>query len=542
MTTRPNFMGWMFNMAPDAAPSLTLPRRRGSADNAKHWRVGAFVGALFIAIGWWVGPASAAEIAHFTAAITAEPDTLDITSTKDPGGSYVVLQNIYEQLWRMDENNKPEKSVADWTIAPDWHTITFKIKPGVKFQSGDELTADDVIFSFNRIAAHSPMYRRDAKLVEKVEALDRYTVRFTFNTPYFGFFNSAIVNLVSKAYFERKGEAYAVAHPNGIGPYKFVDYVPAQYVDLAASENYYGKQPEVRSARLYIVKDEQTRVAKLRAGEVDMIMDTPYPAIPDLKRDGYRIVGAESWPVCTVQFQLNNPDSPWHDRRVRLAIAHAIDGDAIVKGLLQGIPKRYPELAKGEFGYDPDLKNYTYDPALARKLLAEAGFPHGFTMPLYYWAGTFYGIRETAEAVALYLKNVGITATPEALDPTKVMAMLRKSATDTHQVYAGVMAVPLTNTGMDPTESVGLMYLSSGPVSNYKNPELDATIIKMLHEPDNAKRAALVRQVQHIVHDDVANIPLWDSMSEYAMKAKYDFAPIQHRNAVLMLDEVTLAK
>jgi peptide/nickel transport system substrate-binding protein len=487
-------------------------------------------------------PASAAEIARFTAAITAEPDTLDITSTRDPGGSYVVLQNIYEQLWRMDANNKPVKTVADWTIATDWHTITFKIKPGVKFQSGDELTADDVIFSFNRIAAHSPMYRRDTELVEKVEALDRYTVRFTFNTPYFGFFRSAIVYLVSKPYFEKHGEAYAMAHPNGIGPYKFVDYMPAQYVDLAASDNYYGGQPEVRSARLYIVKDEQTRVAKLRAGEVDMIMDTPYPAIPDLKKDGYRIVGAESWPVCTMQFQLNNPDSPWHDRRVRLAIAHAIDGDAIVKGLLQGIPKRYPELAEGEFGYDPDLENYTYDPALSRKLLTEAGFPHGFTMPLYYWAGTFYGIRDTAEAVALYLKNVGINATPEALDPSKVMAMLRRSATDTHQVYAGVMAVPLTNTGMDPTESVGLMYLSTGPVSNYKNPELDATIIKMLHEPDDAKRAALVRQVQHIVHDEVANIPIWDSISEYSMKAKFDFTPIQHRNAVLMLDEVSLAK
>jgi ABC-type transport system substrate-binding protein len=93
---------------------------------------------------------------------------------------------------------------------------------------------------------------------------------------------------------------------------------------------------------------------------------------------------------------------------------------------------------------------------------------------------------------------------------------------------------------MDPTESVGLMYLSSGPVSNYKNPELDATIVKMLHEPNNEKRAAPVRQVQHIVHDDVANIPLWDSVSEYAMKAKYDFTPIQHRNAVLMLDEVSL--
>src|SRR6185437_11537869 len=114
-----------------------------------------------------------------------------------------------------------------------------------------ELTADDVVFSFKRIAANSPMYRRDTKLVDKVEALDRYTVRFTFNTPYFGFFNSAIVNLVSKSYFERQGEAYAVKHPNGIGPYKFVDYKPAQYVELAASPNYYGKQPAVRAARIY---------------------------------------------------------------------------------------------------------------------------------------------------------------------------------------------------------------------------------------------------------------------------------------------------
>lgn len=485
-------------------------------------------------------PVGAAEIAHFTAATPSEPDTLDITSTKDPGGSYVVLQNIYEQLWRMDANNQPVKSVADWTIAPDWHTITFHIRPGIKFQSGDELTADDVVFSFGRIAAHSPMYRRDTKLVDRVEALDRYTVRFTFNTPYFGFFHSAIVELESKPYLARVGDAAFADHPNGIGPYKFVDYKPAQYIDLAASANYYGKEPAVRAARILFAKDEETRIAKLKAGEVDLITDTPYPAIADLKSAGYRVVGAESWPVCAVQFQLNNPDSPWHDKRVRLAIAHAIDGDAIVKGLLQGIPKRYPYLAAGEFGYDPDLRQYRYDPALAKRLLAEAGYPQGFSMPLYYWAGTFYGIRETAEAVALYLRNVGITAQPEGLDPTKVMALLRRSAMDTHQVYAGVMAMPITNTGMDPTESVGLMYLSTGAVSNYRNPELDAVIKKMLGTFDNDQRAALVRQAIRIVHDEVVNIPIWDSVSEYAMNAKFAYTPLQHRNAVLTLAEVAL--
>ena len=496
-----------------------------------------FAAALVLA----AGPAGATEIAHFTAATPSEPDTLDITATKDPGGSYVVLQNVYEQLWRMDADNRPVKSVADWTIAPDWHTITFHIRPGIRFQSGDELNADDVVFSFNRIAAHSPMYRRDAKLVDRVEALDRYTVRFTFNTPYFGFFHSAIVELQSRPYQERVGEAAATARPNGIGPYRIVAYKPAQYVDLAASPNYYGKQPAVRTARILFVKDEETRVAKLRAGEVDLITDTPYPAIADLKSRGYRIAGAESWPVCAVQFQLNNPGSPWHDKRVRLAIAHAIDGDAIVKGLLQGIPRRYPYLAPGEFGYDPDLPHYRYDPALAKRLLAEAGYPQGFAMPLYYWAGTFYGIRETAEAVALYLKNVGITARPEGLDPTKVMALLRRSAVDPHQVYAGVMAMPITNTGMDTTESVGLMYLSTGAVSNYRNPALDAVIHQMLGTFDDDRRAALVRRAIGIVHDEAVNIPIWDSVSEYAMSAKFAYAPLQHRNAVLTLAEVSPA-
>jgi peptide/nickel transport system substrate-binding protein len=482
--------------------------------------------------------APAAEIAHFTAATPSEPDTLDITSTRDPGGNFVTMSDIYEQLWGVDRDNKPVETVASWTISPHWHIITFHIHKGVKFQSGDELTAADVVFSFKRTAANSPMYKRDAMLVSSVKALDRYTVQFDFNTPYFGFFNSGLVYLVSKPYFERHGEHYAVTHPNGIGPYKFVDYKPAQYLDLVASKYYYGKQPEVRAARIFFVKDGQTRVAKLRAGEVDMIMDTPYPAISNLKKDGYRVVGAESWPVCAVQFHLTNPQSPWFHRKVRLAIAHAIDADAIVTGLLQGIPKRYPELAKGEFGYDPSLKNYSYDPALAKKLLTEAGYPNGFSMPLYYWAGTFYGIAETAEAVALYLKQVGITAHVEGLDPMKVMAMLRAGATHPDQVYAGVMAMPITNTGMDPTESVGLMYLPN-VVNPYKNEKLDSTIHQMLNTFDPEKRADLVRAVMRIVHEEALDIPLWDSMSEYAMKSRFDFTPIQHRNALLLLADVT---
>jgi peptide/nickel transport system substrate-binding protein len=244
-----------------------------------------------------------------------------------------------------------------------------------------------------------------------------------------------------------------------------------------------------------------------------------------LTKDGFRVVGAESWPVCTIQFQLNNPDSPWHDRRVRLAIAHAVDGDAIVKGLLQGIPKRYPGLAKGEFGYDPTLTNYSYDPALSGKLLADAGYPKGFTMPLYYWAGTFYGIRETAEAVALYLKqNLNITSRVQGIQLIQLLGLIGKSSHDPKAEYVAVAGLPVANLAT-PIEGVSLAYYGKSPFSLYHNSDLDVIFEKAEATLDPAKQAPLIKQMMAIEQEDLPTITLWQYVDVYAMKKNITYTP-----------------
>ena len=122
----------------------------------------------------------------------------------------------------------------------------------------------------------------------KITAVDKYTVRLDFAEPDVNFFDGTSLFPASKAYYDRVGEKEFATHPNGIGPYEFVDYKPAQYFDFKAFPGYYGKQAHFKNVRFEIVKDAETRVAKLRAGEADMIMDTPFPQVAALAKEGFR--------------------------------------------------------------------------------------------------------------------------------------------------------------------------------------------------------------------------------------------------------------
>ena len=147
----------------------------------------------------------------------------------------------------------------------------------------------------------------------------------------------------------------------------------------------------MKEARFLFVPEDTTRVAKLKTGEVDIINNCPYPSVRDIeKTPGLKIIRfPENHPTPSVVFANRNPKTPWHDKRVRLAMAYAIDCDAIIKNVLCGIPNRWAYLAPYELGYDPNLKPYPYDPKKAKELLAEAGYPKGFDLTLY-WPMTGY--------------------------------------------------------------------------------------------------------------------------------------------------------
>jgi peptide/nickel transport system substrate-binding protein len=485
-------------------------------------------------------PARAQTTDHINIATNSEPDTLDMLTSVFPPISYVILRNTSEMLWGYNLDGTVRATVADWDKSADGKTVTFHIHPGVKFHSGDELIADDVVFSFERMKKNTPSFMRHARLVDKLEAVDKYTVRFTWQRPDVTFFDGFQLFLGSKAYFDRVGDKEFMNKPSGLGPYRVAEYKPGQFIDVTAFDGYYGDKPKIPSARFYIVKDDETRVAKLRAGEVDIITNAPYPEVEAIEKDGFDVLKFPANPSVSVVFDLLTPQSPWNKREVREAIAHAIDADAIIKGLFHGIVQRYPMLAPGEDGYDPEMKNYAYDPALAKKLLADAGYPNGFHMPLYFSATSFSGFRQAAEAVTLYLKQVGIECDLHNQEPVEGLQLARRAQTDHSIELVTVGALPIANTGLTSLDMLTIAFNSRAPsvVSHFD--EVDSGIQKALDTLDPAERAATIKGVVDFLHDQVAVIKLWDSVSVYAMKKGIHYTPIAHRMPFMLLKNVAI--
>jgi peptide/nickel transport system substrate-binding protein len=383
---------------------------------------------------------------------------------------------------------------------------------------------------------------RHFKFIDKVEALDKYTARITFKAPDVTFFDGVSLFPADKAYFDRVGEKYFVEHPDGIGPYAWVDYKRGQYIELKAFPGYYGKQPQIENVRFALVKDNETRVAMLRAGEADMIMDAPFTEVRKLEADGYRIVKLPANPTVSIEFDMLNKHAPWYDIRVREAVAHAVDGDAIIKGLFDGVPERYPRLAPGEAGYDPSLKNYKYDPALAKKLLAEAGYPNGFKMPLYYTGGFFYGFKQTTEVVVLYLKAVGIECEVHELEGPKGFAFIANVAKHPEIPLVSISGMPIANSGLPSLEALYLSFYPSSPFVLYDYPDIIQGINQAQSELNDEKRAQSIKGMNKFLYDQYASITLWDGMSVFAMRKGVHYRPIEHRMPFVTLENVTTSK
>ena len=217
-----------------------------------------------------------------------------------------------------------------------------------------------------------------------------------------------------------------------------------------------------------------------------------------------------------------------------MAIAHAIDGDAIVKNLFHDVPARYARIAPWELGYDPDLKPYAYDPEKSKQLLAEAGYPNGLEIPLYYPTGRVTGIKETAEAVVLFLNAVGIKCKVEGMEIAKYMNRVRNEWHGNPEGVDVSVGTPPSAHYPDPTWALQVAYYSKSPTGLYNNPEFDKVILQALTELDDAKRAILIRKAIQIIHEDVASIPIWSNMSVYSMKPNVEFTPTMGTQYAIM--------
>ena len=345
-------------------------------------------------------------------AVGQEPTSMD-PSLIYSGADYIVVDNWGEYLIQRATTGELMPCLASsWKVSPDGKVIDFTLRKGVKFHSGDLLTAKDVELSFQRGQSRNPSIKTRLRSLERFEIIDDYHFKIHLKAPDVALIpNHGGPAIVSKAYYDRVGEEKFVKDPMGTGPYKMTNHVPGEYVDVERFEDYWGLKPQVKEARFYFISEDTTRLAKLKAGEIDMTNVVPYPSVKDVeKTPGLKVIKwSMGHPTMSVVFATRNPKTPWHDRRVRQAMAYAIDWKTINEKVLFGVPEHWAYLTPDELGYDPTLKSYPYDPEKAKQLLAQAGYPKGFSFKLNWEITSFHPLpREVSEAIASYLEAVGI--------------------------------------------------------------------------------------------------------------------------------------
>jgi peptide/nickel transport system substrate-binding protein len=516
---------------------------KGGKTMCRRW--GFVVLAVVMVIGLsfpGIGQSAATPAKKVNIAVGQDPSSLDATFDSY-GANAITLQNIYEFLIGKDtKGNLIPGLASSWKISPDGKVYDFTLRKGVKFHSGDPFTAKDVVFTFERSNVVNPRMKVTLRPLEKLEVVDDYRIRFLWKTPDVTLIPNRLgVMIASKSYHDRVGEDKFVKEPVGTGPYKVVNYEVGQYIDLERFEDYWGKKPAVREARMYFVAEDTTRMAKLQAGEVDMVHAIPYNMVkmvessPNLKA----IRVATNSPSRGIVFSNWNPKVPWYDKRVRMAMAYALDCDSILKNVLFGIPNRWPWLAPDELGYDATVQTYPYDPKRAKQLLAEAGYPNGFEFNFYWQIGGRVPMSsEVVQAVASYFEAVGIR-TKLVGQEQDTFNTTRRAGKKPASDFVGYIGAGIAGSA-DPIYSADNSYTCEGSSSVYCNKELDKIITEGRATMNDAKRAELIKRVVKILREEAAGIPIFDNVSVYGMQKNIDFVPTQDRLDTMLIKDITV--
>jgi peptide/nickel transport system substrate-binding protein len=501
---------------------------------SKMW-LGVFI-VLLIASVPVICPGAPAKDEVLRIVAAQEPLNIDLSQFSS-GNDRIVMENITDFLLHKDTNGKIIPALATWKVSEDGKKYDFTLRKGVKFHSGDSFTAKDVLFSYERAMKLAPGVKANMTDVEKIEMVDDYRVTVRFKVPYVLFIlNQAHCPVVSKSYYDRVGEDSFVRHPVGTGAYKFVGYRPGEYLDLERFEDYWDKKPPVKKVRFTFVSEDSTRLAKLKAGEADFIQGVSYPDVRELEKSrDFKVVKLETvHPTRSVMFGTNNPRVPWYDKRVRLAMALAIDCDTIIKEVLFGIAIRLAGLAPYELGYDPQLKPYPYDPKKAKALLAEAGYPNGFALNFYWQSGGRSPMtKEIVEAIASYWQAVGIRAKLIGEDTAASLARRNNALKPDAEYVAFYTAGPAG--GIDPSQPLRGYFSGQGSRPVFTTPEITKTITEATQTFNDKKRGELIKKAVKMIHDEVGIISVHNSIAVYGMKKNVDFTPSKRVNFDFML-------
>ncbi len=454
------------------------------------------------------GPALAAEgEMRWGLHVTLAAKWLDPAETEAFNTPFMVLYAVHDALVKPMPAGLTTPSLAEsWQESKDDLSYTFTLRKTARFHNGEPVTAEDVKFSFERYKGASATLLREK--VKEVQALSPTQVRFVLKEPwpdfmtFYGTTASGASWIVPKRYVQQVGDDGFKTAPIGAGPYRVVSFKPGVEIVLEAFDAYWRKAPSVKRLVMRSMPEETTRAAALKSGEVDIVyLLTGSTAESIQKTPGLRVVA----PLLSGAFWLElpnqwDPKSPWHDRRVRLAASHAIDRQAVNQAETLGFSRLTGSIVPRIFQYALPFEPPAYDPARARKLLAEAGYPNGFDGGDFYPFPPYFAM---GEAIQGYLQAVGIRTRPRTMERAAYFSAWREKKLN------GVILVITAAFGNAATR-LEPYAIRNGIYAYGSNPEVDDLYARQGRELDPKKREALLHQIQKILHEQVVNIPLYE--------------------------------
>ena len=364
--------------------------------------------------------ADGAKIKELRVGQTSDAITLDPQKFNDILTANITKQ-IYNALVKVDSELKIRPDLAKSWENPSNLEWVFHLNQGVKFHNGEELTADDVVYTINRILdpATASSGIAHVRQVEKVEAVDKYTVKITTKIPFAPLLYSLAryeVAILNEKAVKAGGDTYG-QNPVGTGPFKFVEWVRGDHVTLERWDDYFEGPAKLDRVVYRGIPEDATRIIELESGGIDLIPANA--AAQDYLRlkEDKRFKTYETRAQSTLYVFYNVTVPPFDNKLVRQALNYAVDSQAIIDAVYFGIGKpSVGPIADVIFGFDPTLTEepYPYDPEKAKELLKEAGLPQGFTCTLY--SDTRSARRNVCELVQAYLMEVGVEVKIELLE------------------------------------------------------------------------------------------------------------------------------
>jgi peptide/nickel transport system substrate-binding protein len=428
-----------------------------------------------------------------------------------------TMLNVYDQLTRVAPGSQSVEPglAASWENSADLLTWTLHLRDA-KFADGTAVTTDDVVYSLNRIFT-SPNWSFLFTAFKNVTAPDPKTIQITLSQPWAPMLADLSLygaSIVPKAVVESKGDDFFNA-PYGSGPFMVTEWAKGDHISLKKNPNYWdAPKPYLDELQFVVIGDDNTRVIKLEAGEIDIASDLPFNQIDVLKQtEG---IVAQTDPLSRVDYiALNHKREPFDDINVRKAINYAVDKDQIIKTVLFGNGEPAQSLLPKMLWWNSEAKPYPYDPAQAKDYMAKSKVPNGFKTDLLISAGNSVQ-QQYATIVQKNLKEIGIEVDIQQLDELTLY-------TDYFQKYEyNMLAQYHTTDIIDPDEITNYAMNYNGGTgaiwTGYNNPKIEELTTAAAVESDPAKREQIYHQIQQMSLDDAQVLFLYFPLSRTGLR------------------------